>query len=181
MLNTKHTKTSANTTNANSTGISDVSPDDFKAFCRFELLKGDLIVFEIKSRHQVELLIKIEDILGQSKWDLTDDLLVSLLNKFIRLYNNQEIQEMSTYLQKVDNIELDIVRSQPNIDQKVVDREVLLQKMVCSVALEETYFGLLNELIKFEAQKNNELNKNHTCNDRLVVEDVEDEDNEQWD
>ena len=107
----------------------------------------------------MELLIKIENILSHKKLDLSDDLLMTLLNKFMSLHNRRELEETSLRLQRLNNMQLDIISVQSNVEQLAIDIEVLLQKMRCHVNCEETYLSLLNKLLNLERQMEDELTK----------------------
>ena len=170
-------QTSVITTNFNATDISNVSLPYFKSFCRLELLKektGKFSLFEMKQRQRVELLIRIENILSHKKWDLSDNLLTSLLNRFI-LSNCKNAKEPQLALQRVNNMELDIISVQSSVAQYAIDQKSLFQEMVQCVNCEETYLSFLNKLLNLECQIERELNMNHVPTDEVVASDESNE------
>ena len=155
--NPSRTLPSVDETNSTISHISNASLGEFKAFCRLQLLKANPTIFKIKDRSRVELLVKIEHILSQKRWDLSDDLLMPLLNKFIRVYNCQDANQTPSRLQSGMNTELEIISLQSDAEQNAIDRESLLQEMVRCVNCEEAYFSLLNKLFHLEREIVQEL------------------------
>ena len=126
-------------------------------------------MFKIKDRSRVELLVKLENILSQKRWDLSDDLLMPLFNKFLLVYNGQEPRETSPRLQRSSSTDLDIISLQSNVEQYAVEKELLLQEMVRCVTSEEAYLALLHKLFNLERQILRELYQHDEPNYTIVV------------
>ena len=101
-------------------------------------------MFEAKGTSRVELLIKIESILSYKNWDVSDDLLMALLNRFILLYKCPRLKETLSYLRCVNNANLDIISLQSNVGQLAIDRDLLLQKMVYYGPVYTIFLNIIN-------------------------------------